>query len=158
MIRVRMPLCAILLAASLGPSGCSRRADSDPESAKEALLAADRAFAAETAKHGADGWADAFLENGVMFPGSGRVDGREAIRRRMQIAFAPERPRLVWEPAEAVVAGSGDLGYTLGRWRSVKPGGGADSVLAEGNYVSVWRKDPDGAWRVAVDIGNTDRD
>jgi ketosteroid isomerase-like protein len=122
---------------------------------REALMEADRQFARDTAARGADGWAETFLENGVMFPQAGRVEGREAIRKRMAGAFAPENPRLLWEPTDATVAASGELGYTLGHWRSVTAGAaGEDSILAAGNYVSIWKKDADGAWKVAVDIGN----
>ena len=105
-----------------------------------------------------DGWADAFLDDGVMFPRAGRVEGKAAIRRRMELQTASLPPgyRLKWDPTQAVVATSGDLGYTLGRWRSVVPGASGDSILAQGNYVNIWRKDTNGAWRVAVDIGNED--
>lgn len=49
------------------------------------------------------------------------------------------------------------MGYTLGRWQSVGTAAtGADTVLSEGHYVTIWRKTADGVWRVAVDIGNTD--
>ena len=30
-----------------------------------------------------------------------------------------------------------------------------DTIVHEGHYVTIWRKDVDGTWRVAVDIGNT---
>lgn len=124
---------------------------------REALMEADRQFARDTAARGADGWAETFRSDGVMFPQAGRVDGREAIRKRMEGAFKPGNPRLVWDPTEATVAASGELGYTLGRWRMVAANAaGEDSTLAEGNYVSIWKKDADGAWKVAVDIGNDD--
>jgi len=65
--------------------------------------------------------------------------------------------QLRWEPSTAVVADSGDLGYTLGTWQQVMiQEGAADSVMATGNYVSIWKKVKGAGWRVAVDIGNTD--
>jgi ketosteroid isomerase-like protein len=124
---------------------------------RAALLQADSAFAVATAARGADGWADFFLSEGVQFPSSGRVDGRDAIRATMAPFLAEGQPRLLWAPTEAQVGSGGDLGYTLGRWQSVHTSAaGIDSVLREGNYVTVWRKARDGTWRVAVDIGNTD--
>jgi ketosteroid isomerase-like protein len=136
-------------------AGCGPGRNLDAERA--ALLDADRRFAEDTAARGADGWAATFLPDGVMFPPHGRVDGREAIRERMAAAFAPGRPKLRWEPGTAVLGASADLGYTLGRWKSVPPSSaGGDSILAEGNYVTIWKKDGDGAWQVAVDIGNSD--
>jgi ketosteroid isomerase-like protein len=45
----------------------------------------------------------------------------------------------------------------VGRWQSVgTTTASADTVLHEGHYVTIWRKTTDGAWHVAVDIGNTD--
>jgi len=122
-----------------------------------ALLQADADFAAATLSRGGNGWADFFATDGIMFPFSGRVDGREAIREAMLPALGPGDPLLKWEPLTATVASGGDIGYTVGRWKSVGTSStGADSILAEGNYVTIWKKDPREGWRVAVDIGNRD--
>jgi len=124
---------------------------------REALMQADRDFNTDTQARGGDGWADWFAEDGVMYPPSGRVDGRETIREVMRPVFTPENPRLLWEPETAVVSASGDHGHTTGRWRSVGTGEtGADSVRSRGYYLSVWKKVPGEGWRVAVDMGNRD--
>ncbi len=60
-----------------------------------------------------------------------------------------------YEPGEAFVSESGDLGYTIGRWRTVTAGD-PDSIVGSGNYLTVWRKDESGDWKVAADIGNSD--
>ena len=134
---------------------CARQGDMAAE--REALMEADRAFNRDTQARGGDGWADWFAEDGVMYPPSGRVNGREAIRDIMRAAFAPENPRLVWDPEAAVVSTSGDVGHTTGRWRSVGTGEtGADSVLSRGYYLTVWRKVPGQGWRVVADMGNRD--
>jgi len=129
----------------------------DPVDEGAALLQADVEFAAETLSRGGNGWAEFFARDGIMYPPNGRVDGREAIREVMLRALAPGEPLLEWKPLSATVAKSGDVGYTLGRWKSVGTSStGADTILAEGNYVTIWEKDPDEGWRVAVDIGNRD--
>jgi uncharacterized protein (TIGR02246 family) len=136
--------------------GCE--CESDLEAERQSLLQADRDFAAETARSGGDGWADYFAEDGVMLLPSGRVDGREAIRKRMQPVFTDDSPQLIWHPTTAVVGSAGDMGYTVGRWKSIMSvGEDRDSTLAEGNYVTIWQKDPEHGWRVAVDIGNSDQ-
>jgi ketosteroid isomerase-like protein len=119
-----------------------------------ALLEADRAFAAETAERGAEGWAAWFAEDGRMYRERGYVDGRAAIRDAMVPAFADSTRALRWEPDTAVVAASGDLGYTLGHWEAVVRTPGGDSVVGRGNYVTLWRLQSDGTWKVATDIGN----
>lgn len=127
------------------------------EAERLALFRADSLFAYETAARGADGWAAHFLADGVMYPGSGRLDGRDQIREFMAPALAPESPSLEWTPTDAAVGAGGDLGYTLGDWVSrVTTVNGGDSTVASGHYVTIWRRDSLGVWRVAVDIGNTD--
>ena len=69
-------------------------------------------------------------------------------------AFSDSTRQLRWEPDTAVVAASGDVGYTLGHWESVLRGAAGDSVVGRGNYVTIWRRQSDGTWKVAVDIGN----
>ena len=122
-----------------------------------ALFRADSLFAYETAERGADGWAAHFLADGMMYPSSGRIDGQEQIREFMAPALTPDGPSLEWTPTDAVVGAGGDMGYTLGRWVSrVTTPEGSDSTVASGHYVTIWRRDSLGVWRVAVDIGNTD--
>ncbi len=152
--RLSLPLILILLGA------CSSAPEpaASTEDARLALFRADSLFAYETAERGADGWADHFRTDGVMFPSSGRVDSQDAIRDFMAPALTPDGPSLEWTPTDAVVGAGGDLGYTLGRWMSRVPSAaGEDSIVASGNYVTIWRRDSTGTWRVAVDIGNRDR-
>ena len=58
---------------------------------------------------------------------------------------------LKWEPKNAVVAASGDLGYTYGLY-VLKPT--VKDTLIYGNYVSIWKKQADGNWKFVLDTGN----
>ena len=153
-MRFHSALMTSLLFPLAMTGGCSGAIDLDAE--RKALLQADRDFDLDTAERGGDGWADAFREDGVMYPKKGMVEGREAIREFMTPAFAGEL-KLRWEPVYAEVGSGGDLGYTLGKWKQVAhTEAGEDTVLSTGNYVSVWRKVPGEGWKVAVDLGNDD--
>ena len=57
---------------------------------------------------------------------------------------------ITWEPLYADVAESGELGYTWGNWKFA----GKDTTIY-GNYFTVWKKQKDGSWKVALDGGNT---
>jgi ketosteroid isomerase-like protein len=50
------------------------------------------------------------------------------------------------------VAQSGDLGYTTGPWE-IRPSGPKDKPTAYGHFVSVWKRQTDGAWKVVLDLG-----
>lgn len=61
---------------------------------------------------------------------------------------------LSWQPLQAEVATSGDLGYTFGGWvMKAKTQLGEDTTLY-GDYMTVWKKQPDGSWKYVVEGGN----
>ena len=109
------------------------------------LEAADLAFAADTGKRGVDGWVAAFDPEGGMMRRTGRID-RAAIGDAMRPVLTSGR--LDWAP---IASGkSGDLGFTVGKatFTGAKPEDGWRST-----YVTVWHRQPDGAWKVLFDTG-----
>jgi ketosteroid isomerase-like protein len=115
------------------------------------LEAADRAFSDATGQRGLAGWVAAFEDHGAMITARGRVEGRDQIGQAMEELLA--NGKLAWAP---IASGRrGEVGYTVGkatytgtletdRWRSV--------------YVTIWRKQPDGTWKVAFDTGRVVND
>lgn len=149
MRRPRAPwLAAPLLAACQSPAPLPAPVD---EAAL--LLAADCAFAAQALEVGA---AEAFhrfvTDDALQLPAAGDpVRGRNDIRE--SIAAGP--PALLsWQPQSAEVSADASLGWTWGTWQAHEPGAGGRR-LARGKYVNVWRRQPDGSWRVRLDMGNT---
>jgi ketosteroid isomerase-like protein len=59
---------------------------------------------------------------------------------------------LEWYPTHSHTADSGDMGYTTGPWTYRTADGKTE---AHGTFLSVWRKQPDGTWRVVLDCGIT---
>ncbi len=138
-----------------GAAGCVRRRDA--EAARAELMAADRAFAEATARRGAEGWTGYFTPDARQFHARGVSVGLARIREVATRAFADTARGLVWHPLYAEVGRAADLGYTVGRWESrVRGADGAWAATGTGNYVTVWRRQPDGSWKVALDIGNED--
>jgi len=124
------------------------------QSTADVLMEADRAFFASVAEGGADAWASWFADDGaVIQEGIGEVRGREAVRAAMAGLDAPG-VSLRWEPDRADIAASGDLGWTTGHFVSEGPGPDGATVRAEGVYVTIWRLQPDGSWKVVMDLGN----
>jgi ketosteroid isomerase-like protein len=56
---------------------------------------------------------------------------------------------LTWNPAKAIIAKSGELGYTYGFWKLI-----AQKDTSEGTYMTVWKKDMNGRWKYIADTGN----
>jgi ketosteroid isomerase-like protein len=77
----------------------------------------------------------------------GPVNGPESWSKRPESGFD-----LVWEPTFAAIARSGDFGYDTGpaRWRANKK---EPNFTGYGHFISVWKKQKDGAWKVALDCG-----
>jgi ketosteroid isomerase-like protein len=113
----------------------------------QSLVNAERSFASMSVERG---MRDAFLahmaEDGIVF---------QPLPMNARQAWEP-RPKpsatLVWEPSFAEVAAAGDLGYTTGPWELRFPPE-ANRPAAHGHFHSVWRREADGSWKVAVDIG-----
>jgi ketosteroid isomerase-like protein len=60
---------------------------------------------------------------------------------------------LVWEPAFAEIAASGDFGFTTGPWEFHPPAGAENTEIGYGDFLSVWQRDTTGTWRVVLDDG-----
>jgi len=59
---------------------------------------------------------------------------------------------LNWWPVFADVSFSGDMGISTGPWEYHRAQL-SDPILAYGYFVSVWKKQKDGSWKVAIDLG-----
>jgi len=143
-----------LLSAGLVVVGAGCAAPWAPPPDPSELIEADRLFYEDTRERGADGWAAWFEDQGRMYREVGYAAGREAIREAMIPTFADSSVELRWAADTAVVAASGELGYTFGRWQLVLKTAAGDSVAGRGNYVTIWQRQSDGTWKVAADIGN----
>ena len=76
------------------------------------------------------------------------MPARESLRKRE----APPQPpgfQLLWEPRLGDVSASGDLGYLTGPAEYVMPGKPNTYTC----YFSVWKRQPDGEYRVILDVG-----
>ena len=151
-----MPRLLPLITAGLLllPAGCRPRVD--VAAATRDLLRRDRAWATLVA---ADGPVDSVVaywtpDARVILTGQPVVVGTEAIRQMIDGTRAIPGFHIAWTPDSAVVSPSGDFGYTYGTNRITAPDSTGTLRTAEGRYITVWRKEPDGQWRCSVDISN----
>jgi ketosteroid isomerase-like protein len=113
--------------------------------------AADEALAKACASRDADAFR-ALLDPEALFGGpAGFAEGPDAVLARWGPFFEPGGPKLEWAPDGGGESASGDLAYTVGRWRSdAKDATGAPRVT-EGRYLTVWRR-AEGGYRALVDV------
>ena len=122
---------------------------------EDALIQADRDFAKQTAAHRLDGWMSVFTNKSVLFS-ENPVIGTDEIRTAYTKLFDDPSFRLEWEPTNAEVFPSGNMGYTVGRYQGVFKNAKGEMVHQSGTYLTVWRKEKDGSWKVAADGGAPD--
>jgi ketosteroid isomerase-like protein len=118
-----------------------------PAEAVRAMVEAERKFYQTGQEKGTRA---AFLEflapDGIVFR-PGPVNGQEVWSKRQETGLD-----LVWEPTFAAISRSGDFGYDSGpsKWRANKA---EKKFSGFGHFVSIWKKQKDGAWKVALDCG-----
>jgi ketosteroid isomerase-like protein len=150
-LRLGPVLSVVLLALII--AGLSVRAAVLPpmQSPPPALLKmadTERAFARRAAETSVrQAFIDFFADESIGFEPD-PVPARESLRKR---EAPPQQPgfQLLWEPRLGDVSSSGDLGYLTGPAEYVIPG----KPNAYTCYFSVWKRQPDGEYRVILDIG-----
>jgi len=120
------------------------------------ILQMDAAFARAVSSRDRERF-PSFIADATTFNGgtAAELRGREAVLKGWSEFFDPNGPTLSWTPTKGEVIGAGDLGYTTGQ--SVFRSNGADGAVTEraGEYLTVWRKQRDGSWKVVFDTGST---
>jgi ketosteroid isomerase-like protein len=131
----------VLLGATHEPA---RGADSTP---LQSLADAETAFAKMATEKGTRTAFLAYLaDEGVIFE-PGPANGKKTWEKR-----APSESLLTWEPNFVAVSRSGDFGYTIGPWE-FKQDRKDTEPKAFGQFLSIWKKQKDGAWKVVLDAG-----
>jgi len=114
----------------------------------QALVDTERAFAhAATLKGVRDSFLDFFADDAIALTPL-PTSAKARLRNRPAQPFSATE--LKWEPRTGDIARSGELGWLTGPSSFHAPN---ETQLQHGNYLSVWRKEADGNWRVFIDVG-----
>lgn len=119
---------------------------------KVLLFDLEARFAKDTKDRGGAGFASWFAEDGVAL-GNGQppVIGRVAIEKSAN--WLAKDYQLTWTPTDAQMGPSGDMGYTWGHFEGRSKDANGNPVLTSGRYMTIWRKQGDGSWKVVLDAG-----
>lgn len=116
----------------------------------EALVQAEKNFAAYSVSHSTK---EAFLaytdSNSIMFN-----DGKAVKAIDFWGKKGKRNSVLNWQPRFAEISASGDFGYTTGPWTFQSSA--TDTVVARGQYATVWHTDENGNWKFLLDLGVDD--
>ncbi len=125
------------------------------EALLESLKKADLDFAEATKARRLDGWMSAFAEDATGFPaGKPMISGTAELRKHYAGMFEDPNFEISWKPVKADVAAGGDLGYTIGVAEFRTKAKDGSPMIRPGKYLTVWKKQKDGSWKVVADLGN----
>jgi ketosteroid isomerase-like protein len=140
-------LVAVFLTFGFGLSDSSgAEGDSGAPTTAAELRATEEAFAKTMADRDHQAFVSFLAEETVFFGPHGESRGKEAVAAAWKPFYeTPEAP-FSWRPESASVLDSGNLGLTSG------PVMAPDGTRV-GTFNSVWRREPDGNWKVVFDRG-----
>lgn len=84
------------------------------------------------------------------------VVGRAAIREEWAKVFGIPGFSNQARMTRVEVSGGGTLAYTRGTYETAMKAPDGTTTVERGKWLTVWRRQPDGSWRIAMDIFNTD--
>ena len=129
-------------------------APADPQ-ALPRMVASERAFAAATAELGVrDGFLTFFADDAVQIQ---RGDASVTLTKAKDALAAQPLPQLpvanqlLWEPLTGQVSSDGTIGWLTGPY--VRFNQAQKDTVGQGAYFSVWKRQPNGTWRVWLDEG-----
>lgn len=114
------------------------------------LMELETQFAAAVAAGGGKAFASWFADEGVTLAnGRPPVIGREAIAAQAQ--WDPKDYQLTWTAEGARMGPSNDMGFTWGHYDGTGKDAHGQPVTHSGRYITVWKRMPDGSWKVVLD-------
>jgi ketosteroid isomerase-like protein len=133
-------------------SSLARAQSIDLESAKRAIRIADLELAKAVTDRSLQSFV-ALLDDDAIFFGTDVARGKNAVSKAWLPYFTDRALFLKWHPTQVEISSSGDLGYSIGEYERIGKDASGNPAIVTGNYVSIWRKQPDGRWKVVLNIG-----
>jgi len=139
------------------PAAAAPNPLADPTMApgKAFLFNLEARFAKDVTERGGAGFASWFADDGVAL-GNGKppLVGKVAIER--SATWSPKVYQLTWTPTDGMMGPSGDMGYTWGHYEGHSKDANGNPVTTSGRYMTIWRREQDGTWKVVLDAGSNE--
>lgn len=152
--RAGLMLTVAIMAGCAEPKAPSGTTNAE---ALASLRASDSTLQLAVAALDAERAVELYAEDAVVMPvAEPLIEGRAAIRAYWEHVFGipgfTNSSRLV----ALETSSDGTMGYTRGTYESPMAGIDGARVIERGKWVSLWKRQRNGDWRIAVDIFNTD--
>ena len=144
------------IAAALALGSCSA-SQPDAADATSALRSLDVKLGQAIDAKDAAAIAAFYTDDAILMPTAEPVvKGKAAITEEWKHILAIPAFQNESKLTGVEVAQAGDLAYTYGSYRSRLMGEDGKLTMEPGKWLTIWKKQPDGGWRIAVDTYNTD--
>ncbi|MGI4853350.1 MAG: YybH family protein [Janthinobacterium lividum] len=114
------------------------------------LMQLDADFSKATAEGGGKAFATWFADDALALN-----NGKAPVLGKSRIAadanWDAKQYRLEWLPTGGQMGLSGDMGFTWGHYDGHARDRNGNDIVTGGRYITVWKRTPDGAWKVALD-------
>jgi ketosteroid isomerase-like protein len=98
-----------------------------------------------------------YSDDAVVFPPNATSAAtKEAIRNGWKEMFASSGFLISWQPTRVQVAKSGGMAWVSGTYQLTMNDASGKPSNDRGKYLEVWEKQPDGIWKCAADMWNSD--
>ena len=163
--RTILSAIAVLAKFACAPKDASNATDTsvrqmgaanDPAMVRSAIDSANARFAAAMTKGDAATMSLNYADDASVFlPNTKAAHGRAEIEKLMAGMFSTTSiPAAKFTTADMIV--SGDYAIETGAYEmTMKPKTGK-AINDVGKYITVWKKQPDGSWKILRDISNSD--
>src|SRR5262245_5487580 len=148
---------AVIVAVALVVGGLGVQAVYAQTAAEQAIRETDLAWAKAAAAMDLEATLSFFAADAIeMPPNAPLASGKDALRSVWFGYFRTPGFAMSWRPTKVEVARSGELGYSMGVYEQTMHDRMGKPVTDRGKYVTIWKKQPDGKWKAAIDTFNSD--
>ena len=122
-----------------------------------AVRDSDRALQSAVSERALDRIASFYAEDAKLMPAAKRsIDGKPAIRAEWAEILAIPNFSNKSELKGVEVSDSSDIAYTHGSYLATLRGEDGNITEEPGKYLTVWRRQRDGSWKITIETYNTD--
>ncbi|MBI1750031.1 MAG: nuclear transport factor 2 family protein [Acidobacteria bacterium] len=124
--------------------------------AKLPIWKADEEFSRVTGEKGLVGFLSFIAEDFQTVRANSPLTGKKEFGEGWSKLLSDPAAKISWKPLLAQVSKSDDLGYTVGAYEVTRKDEKGARPAGSGKYVTIWRKQKGGSWKVVLDTGVQD--
>ena len=159
---LRNTMLIVCLALAVLTVGCANAPAPPPPDTRAADVQAikdiEAAWVKDANTKDADKWASYYAEDAsTLFPGSGILNGKAAVKAAMVPFMADPNFSLTFQSTRTMASKGGDMVYSLGTYTMIMTNPKTKKPMTDkGKFLTVYTKQADGSWKAVADTFNSD--